>query len=106
MKFFLAILALGVSAVSAQDACQAVAMAIPACGRTCIESAAGAVGCADKDFKCYCQKSDAYSAKAAACVSTACPAPSIAVVDSGAKSACACVTGAPKAAFAVPTPAL
>ncbi|TID15141.1 hypothetical protein E2P81_ATG08212 [Venturia nashicola] len=91
MKFIPAIIALCASSVAAQ-ACQSQVAAVPACGATCIEKAAMGVGCAAKDYKCFCAKQASYDAEAVKCVNAGC-GPDAVKVKPAADAVCACAKG-------------
>ncbi|PQE30872.1 CFEM domain-containing protein [Rutstroemia sp. NJR-2017a WRK4] len=56
MKFTQIALVFGTAAsfASAQSACSAAVSAVPACGTSCINSAASAAGCASTNYACEC----------------------------------------------------
>ncbi|KAF2124133.1 hypothetical protein P153DRAFT_401235 [Dothidotthia symphoricarpi CBS 119687] len=84
------------SSVSAQAACDAAAAAIPACGASCISTAAGAQGCPTvaSDYTCLCAHEAAIETAARSCVLTACGFLEALNVQSKAKAVCDCVNGA------------
>ncbi|PQE05091.1 Extracellular membrane CFEM domain protein [Rutstroemia sp. NJR-2017a BVV2] len=96
MKFTKIALVLGTatSLVSAQSACSAAVSAVPACGTSCISSAASAAGCAPTNYACECAPATFTSIQNAAvlCVLGACGLTTATQVLSSVSAVCtACV---------------
>ncbi|PSN70530.1 hypothetical protein BS50DRAFT_548680 [Corynespora cassiicola Philippines] len=90
-----AALALAITSVSAQAACDPVASAIPTCGVPCIQSAASGVGCDSTNYRCRCSSSSAIQASAQGCVINNCGIATALQVQASASAVCACVATAP-----------
>ncbi|KAJ6446719.1 Histone-lysine N-methyltransferase [Purpureocillium lavendulum] len=94
----LSLLAL-VAAVQACDSvspCQKSADAVPACAKSCIESAAVTnAKCQTTDFACQCSKSVDIQGAALACVTNGCGLNTALQVVSSVQALCSCVTASP-----------
>ncbi|KAM0334556.1 hypothetical protein ACHAQA_001586 [Verticillium albo-atrum] len=76
--------------------CEDAAQAVPACGRSCIISAASAsVGCAADDYECQCGGFQAIQAGAAPCVIDSCGIAGAVPLLGSVSALCRCVTANP-----------